>query len=61
MPNFLLIREINNSKIKQKSKVRDMKNFLREDFQNTLKIKISWTFLILKTLVICTMFFRLNY
>ena len=61
MPNFLLIQEINNSKIKQKSKVRDMKNFLREDFQTTLKIKISWTFLILKTLVICTIFFRLNY
>ena len=39
MPNFLLILEINNSKIKQKTKVRDMKNFAKEDFQATLENK----------------------
>ena len=37
MPNFLLIQEINNSKIRQKTKVRDMTNFPKEDFQATLE------------------------
>ena len=37
MPNFLLIQEINNSKIKQKTNVRDMKNFAKENFQATLE------------------------
>ena len=37
MPNFLLIQETNNSKIKQKTKVRDMTNFPKEDFQATLE------------------------
>ena len=37
MPNFLLIQEIDNFKIKQKTKVRDMTNFPKEDFQATLE------------------------
>ena len=37
MPNFLLIQEIDNFKIKQKTKVRDMTNFAKEDFQATLE------------------------
>ena len=55
VPNFLLIQEINNSKIKQKTKVRDTTNFEQLKFKNFEEIKIlknydkSWTFLILKT------------
>ena len=37
MPNFLLIQEMNNSKIKQITKVRNMTNFVKEDFQATLE------------------------
>ena len=37
MSNFLLIQEINNSKIRRKTKVRDMTNFAKEDFQATLE------------------------
>ena len=31
MLNFLLIQEMSNSKIKQKTKIRDMINFVKED------------------------------
>ena len=47
MLNFLLIQEMSNSKIKQKSKIRDMINFVKEDLKDQ-KMKISWTFLISK-------------
>ena len=48
MLNFLLIQEMSNSKIKQKTKIRDMINFVNEDLKDQ-KMKISWTFLISKT------------
>ena len=39
MPNFLLIQEMNNSKIKRKIKIRDMTNFVTKDFQATIEIE----------------------
>ena len=47
MLNFLLIQEMSNSKIKQKTKIRDMINFVKEDLKDQ-NMKISWTFLISK-------------
>ena len=35
MPNFLLVLEMDNSKTKQKTKITDMTNFSKEDFQAT--------------------------
>ena len=44
MPNFLLVLEMDNSKTKQKTKITDMTNFSKEDFQATPENKYVMDF-----------------